>query len=69
MQRNAMYRDKECQSFKRFEEHKQEELAHLHAELAAKEEEVTRFAPSEPPRKCIMPANTRHVPIVTACLQ
>ena len=27
MQRNAMYRDKECQSLKHFEEHKEEELA------------------------------------------
>jgi ferredoxin--NADP+ reductase len=43
MQRNAMYRDKECQSLKYFEAHKQEELAHLRAELAAKEEEVARL--------------------------
>jgi ferredoxin--NADP+ reductase len=43
MQRNSMYRDKECQSLKHFEEHKEEELAQLRAELAAQdlsEEEV-----------------------------
>src|SRR5208337_4120848 len=43
MQRNAMYRDKECESLKQFEEHKQEELAQLRAELAAKEKEVARL--------------------------
>ena len=43
MQRNAIYRDKECQSLRHFEEHKQEELAHLRAELTAKEEEVARL--------------------------
>jgi ferredoxin--NADP+ reductase len=43
MQRNAMYRDKECESLKQFEEHKQEELAELRAELAAKEKEVARL--------------------------
>ena len=43
MQRNAMYRDKECQSLKYFEEHKDEELARLRAELSAKEEEVARL--------------------------
>jgi len=43
MQRNSMYRDKECQSLKYFEEHKQEELASIRAELAAKEEEVARL--------------------------
>ena len=37
MQRNAMYRDKECQSLKHFQEHKDEELAQLRAELAAEE--------------------------------
>jgi ferredoxin--NADP+ reductase len=37
MQRNSMYRDKECQSLKYFEEHKQEELTQLRAELAASE--------------------------------
>jgi ferredoxin/flavodoxin---NADP+ reductase len=40
MQRNAMYRGKECQSLKHFEEHKDEELAQLRAELAAREKEV-----------------------------
>jgi ferredoxin--NADP+ reductase len=34
MQRNAMYREKECQSLKHFEEHKDEELAQLRADLA-----------------------------------
>jgi ferredoxin--NADP+ reductase len=43
MQRNSMYRDKECQSLKYFEEHKQEEVAQLRAELAAREEEVARL--------------------------
>jgi ferredoxin--NADP+ reductase len=43
MQRNTMYRDKECQSLKYFEEHKQEEVAQLRAELSAKEEEVERL--------------------------
>jgi len=37
MQRNTMYRDKECASLKHFEEHKEEELAQLRAELAAGE--------------------------------
>jgi ferredoxin--NADP+ reductase len=37
MQRNAMYRDKECQSLKYFEEHKDEEVAELREELAAGE--------------------------------
>ena len=36
MQRNTMYRDKECQSLKEFEEHKEEEVAQLRADLAAK---------------------------------
>jgi ferredoxin--NADP+ reductase len=40
MQRNAMYREKECQSLKQFEQHKAEELAHIRAELAAKEAEI-----------------------------
>jgi ferredoxin--NADP+ reductase len=43
MQRNAMYRDKECESLRHFEEHKQEELAQLRAELAAREEEVAQL--------------------------
>jgi ferredoxin--NADP+ reductase len=37
MQRNAMYRQKECQSLKDFEAHKAEELARLRTELAAGE--------------------------------
>jgi ferredoxin--NADP+ reductase len=37
MQRNTMYRDKESRSLKHFEEHKEEELAQLRAELAAGE--------------------------------
>jgi ferredoxin--NADP+ reductase len=43
MQRNAMYREKECESLKHFEENKQEELVHLRAELAAKEAELERL--------------------------
>jgi ferredoxin--NADP+ reductase len=37
MQRNAMYRDHECQSLKHFESHKDEEVAGLREELAAGE--------------------------------
>jgi ferredoxin/flavodoxin---NADP+ reductase len=37
MQRNAMYRDKECASLQYFEEHKAEEVAQLRAELASLE--------------------------------
>jgi ferredoxin--NADP+ reductase len=40
MQRNAMYRNKECESLRHFEEHKQEDLAQLRAELAAREAEL-----------------------------
>jgi ferredoxin/flavodoxin---NADP+ reductase len=40
MQRNAMYRNKECESLRHFEEHKQEELAQLRSELAAREAEL-----------------------------
>ena len=40
MQRNAIYRDKECESLQQFEQHKQEELGQLRAELAAKETEL-----------------------------
>jgi ferredoxin--NADP+ reductase len=43
MQRNAMYRDKECQSLKYFEEHKDEELVQLRADLAAKENEISHL--------------------------
>jgi ferredoxin--NADP+ reductase len=38
MQRNAMYREKECQSLKDFNEHKDEDLAELRAELEARQE-------------------------------
>jgi ferredoxin--NADP+ reductase len=45
MQRNTMYRDKECQSLKHFEEHKQEELEQVRAQLAAKlRNEETQYA-------------------------
>jgi ferredoxin--NADP+ reductase len=37
MQRNTMYREKECQSLKYFEEHKDEEVARVREELAAGE--------------------------------
>jgi ferredoxin--NADP+ reductase len=37
MQRNTMYREKECASLKQFQENKEEELAELRAELAAEE--------------------------------
>jgi ferredoxin--NADP+ reductase len=37
MQRNAMYRDKECESLKRFEQNREKELAEIRAELAAGE--------------------------------
>ncbi|MGC9158090.1 MAG: sulfide/dihydroorotate dehydrogenase-like FAD/NAD-binding protein [Terracidiphilus sp.] len=37
MQRNIMYREKECQSLQRFREHMEEEVAELRAELAAGE--------------------------------
>jgi ferredoxin--NADP+ reductase len=40
MQRNAMYREKECESLKQFQDNKQEELVQLRAELAAKEAEL-----------------------------
>jgi len=43
MQRNAMYRDKECASLRYFEEHKAEEVAELRAELAAKQRELVRL--------------------------
>ena len=36
MQRNTMYRDKECASLKRFEENKEAELAQVRAQLAAR---------------------------------
>jgi ferredoxin--NADP+ reductase len=37
MQRNTVYREKECQSLKYFDEHKDEELAQLRTDLAAEE--------------------------------
>jgi len=40
MQRNAMYREKECESLKNFEEHKQQELRQLRSELSARESEL-----------------------------
>jgi ferredoxin--NADP+ reductase len=40
MQRNAMYRDKECLSLRDFKLHQQEELAELRAEIAAREKEL-----------------------------
>jgi ferredoxin--NADP+ reductase len=43
MQRNAMYRDKECQSLKYFEEHKKEEISQLRAELVARQEEAAEL--------------------------
>ena len=42
MQRNAMYREKECQSLKYFQEHKDEELAQLRAESAAEPADVEK---------------------------
>jgi hypothetical protein len=35
MQRNTMYRTMECESLKRFEENKEEEVGELRAQLAA----------------------------------
>jgi ferredoxin--NADP+ reductase len=37
MQRNAMYRDKECESLKRFEENKEAEVAEVRAQFAKEE--------------------------------
>jgi ferredoxin/flavodoxin---NADP+ reductase len=37
MQRNAMYRTQECESLKRFEEHKEEEVAKVRAQFANEE--------------------------------
>jgi ferredoxin--NADP+ reductase len=36
MQRNTMYREKECQSLKHFQENQAEEVAALRSEMAAK---------------------------------
>jgi len=43
MQRNSMYREKECQSLKHFQEHTLEELVELRAELAEKERELAEL--------------------------
>jgi ferredoxin--NADP+ reductase len=43
MQRNAMYRNQECQSLKEFERHKQEELARVHTALATREKEAAQL--------------------------
>jgi ferredoxin--NADP+ reductase len=43
LQRNAMYRNQECQSLKEFERHKQEELVALRAALATKEKEAAQL--------------------------
>src|ERR1022692_1437409 len=43
MQRNTMYREKECQSLRYLEEHKDEELAQLRTDLAAKENEISHL--------------------------
>jgi ferredoxin--NADP+ reductase len=43
MQRNAMYRDKECKSLEQFKAHKAEELAQLRAELAQKEADIEKL--------------------------
>ena len=52
MQRNTMYREKECESLKHFELHKQEQLAQIRAELAAKEAEMLQLrAELEPEEK------------------
>ena len=43
MQRNAMYREHECESLRRFEEHKQDELAQMRGEVAAREAELAHL--------------------------
>ncbi len=43
MQRNSMYREKECQSLTHFQEHTLEELVELRAELAEKERELAEL--------------------------
>jgi ferredoxin--NADP+ reductase len=43
MQRNAMYREKECQSFKQFDQRIEEEMAELRAELAARQEAESKL--------------------------
>jgi len=43
MQRNTMYRAKECAALKQFEAHKEEELARLRAGIATRERETARL--------------------------
>jgi ferredoxin/flavodoxin---NADP+ reductase len=43
MQRNTMYRAKECESFAYFEAHKEEELARLRAGIATRERKLARL--------------------------
>ena len=43
MQRNAMYREQECESLKRFEARKQEELEQLRSEVSAREAELNHL--------------------------
>ena len=59
MQRNAMYRDKECQSLKEFRDHQQEELAELRAEIAAREKELARLEVAAHPTPAL-PAGEKH---------
>jgi len=47
MQRNAMYREKECQSLKHFQEHKEEAMAELRAGLAAEETQAEQTQAGE----------------------
>ncbi len=49
MQRNAMYRDKECLSLRDFKLHQQEELAQLRAEIATREKELAELEVDAPP--------------------
>jgi ferredoxin--NADP+ reductase len=44
IQRNSMYRDKECESMKNFEQHPLEEVAQLRADVAAKAAREERHA-------------------------
>jgi ferredoxin--NADP+ reductase len=43
MQRNAMYRDKECASLTHFKSHKDEEMALLRADIAQKEADIAQL--------------------------
>jgi ferredoxin--NADP+ reductase len=43
MQRNAMYRDQECQSLKQFEQHREEQLAEIRAAVASREKEAAEL--------------------------